>query len=169
MRRLVLTADLSLDGFAGRDGLDPEWAREYDDDELVRYRRAWSSRPGSTRSSATGASTHRRPEGRRRYEELAPIVAEGGPEFCQELTRAVWSTSTASPSTRSSSGRATGSSPSPTASTDQHPVLQHGQPRHTWCRSTVPRPPTALPWAQGAGEHDHDPEPEEPAERPAPG
>ena len=66
MRRLVLAADLSLDGFVGRDGLDPDWAREYDDDELVRYRRRVVLKAGvHALEEALERRRPRRAEGRR--------------------------------------------------------------------------------------------------------
>jgi hypothetical protein len=172
MRRLVLTADLSVDGFVGRDGLDPGWAREYDDDQLVRYRQRVVLKAGVHALEQTwsvDALAELKADGG--PQELAPIVAEGGPEFCQELTRR--------------------------ALVDEYRITVHpvvlgegyrlfAAPERLYNISTrhfakgslafayVPegayrdRPPP-LPWAQGPAEHDDDAEPEDPPESPAPG
>ena len=57
---------------------------------------------------------------------------------------------------------------------DQHPSLRHGQPRPTYVperayRDRPPPYPWALPRTQGANEDHDDPQPEDPAEGPAPG
>jgi hypothetical protein len=88
MRRLVVTADLSLDGFLGGPAHEPGWGREYDDPELVRYRRRVVSKAGVHATApewslddivaAMGDGV---------AEELAPVVAEAGPELLRELTR----------------------------------------------------------------------------------
>ena len=88
MRRLVLAADLSLDGFVGCEGLGTDWPREYDDHELVRYRRRVVLKAGVHALEETwsvDALAELKADGG--ADELAPIVAEGGPGFCQELTR----------------------------------------------------------------------------------
>jgi dihydrofolate reductase len=84
----VLSADLSLDGFLGREGLAADWPREYDDEELARYRRRIILKAGVVvhqDSWTVDAIADLLQEGG--DEEWAPVVAEGGPRFCQELAR----------------------------------------------------------------------------------
>ena len=89
MRRLVLTTDLTLDGFVGRDGGDPQWADGYYDDELIRYQLRVLQKAGvhALEADWTFAALARLKADGGEYDELAPILAQGGPEFCQELTR----------------------------------------------------------------------------------
>jgi hypothetical protein len=88
VRRLVLAADLSLDGYLGADGVDPGWTREYDDEHLASYqdrvlRKAGVLAPEETCS--VDDVTALRSEGG--DEELAPILAQGGTGFYRELIR----------------------------------------------------------------------------------
>lgn len=82
VRRLVLVADLSLDGF-----LDPD-GEESDDPELERYRSRVLAKAGVVvrEDSDAGAVLALKVQGG--DEELAPVVAVGRPAFLQELSRA---------------------------------------------------------------------------------
>ena len=168
----MLAADLSLDGYVGRDDLGADWAQEYVDDELARYQRRVVFKAGLhalERDWAVDDLAAAKSEGGR--EELAPIVAQGGAGYCQELTRR--------------------------RLVDEYRVTVHpivfgeghrlfavrerlyligtrffsgGSLGHTYVPEHAYRDlPPPLPWAQGPGEHDHHPEPQDPAEGPAPG
>jgi hypothetical protein len=163
VRRLVLTADLSVDGYVGRDGLDPGWAREYDDDELIRYRQRVVLKAGVHALEETwsvDALAELKTDGG--TEELAPIVAEGGPGFCQDLTRAGLVDEyriTVHPVVFGKGHRLF-------AATDRLYLISTrffgtGSLAHTYVPQHAYRDrPPPLPWAQGPGEHDHDPQPD---------
>jgi hypothetical protein len=172
MRRLTLTTDLSLDGFVGHDGADPHWADRYYDDELIRYQVRLLSKAGLhalEESRDVEGLAELKAEGG--GEELAPIVAQGGAGFLQELTRR--------------------------GLVDEYRITVHpvvfgegyrlfaaperlylistrffakGSLAHTYVPEHAYRDhPPPLPWAQGPGQHDDDAEPQDPAEGPAPG
>lgn len=177
MRRLVLTADLSLDGFVGRDGLDPDWAREYDDnEELVRYRRRVVQKAGVhalEEAWSVDALAELKAEGG--ADELAPIVAEGGPAFCQELTRRALVDEyriTVHPVVFGDGYRLFAAFERllniSTRHFASHSVAFTLVPERAY-RDHPPPYPWALPRAQGAREDHDDPQPEDPAEGPAPG
>jgi hypothetical protein len=87
VRRLVLTGDLSLDGYLGRDGLDPRWWAAYDDHELVAYRQRVLDKAGVHASGgAWDVATLVGVKQDGGHQEWAPVVVEGGPELCHELT-----------------------------------------------------------------------------------
>jgi RibD C-terminal domain len=175
VRRLVLTGDLSLDGFVGRDGLDPGWARDYDDDELVRYRRRVVHKAGVhalEEAWTVDALAELKDEGGEH--ELAPIVAEGGAGFCQELTRRRLVDEyriTVHPVVFGEGHRLF------SVSDRFHNIgarfFVNGSVAYTYVpvgayRDHPPPLPWALPGTQGTGEHDHDPQADKAAERPAP-
>src|SRR5688572_20642705 len=88
MRRLVLKADLSVDGFLGQGG-DDGWAQVHYDEELERYQRRVIQKAGvhALEEEWTVDALEELKRDGGAVDELAPIVAEGGPAFCQELTR----------------------------------------------------------------------------------
>jgi hypothetical protein len=176
MRRLVLTADLSLDGFIGRDGLGPDWAREYDDNELVRYRRRVVLKAGVHAledSWSVEALVELKAEGG--AEEMAPIVAEGGPAFCQELTRRALVDEyriTVHPVVFGDGYRLFAAPDRLLSISTRHFASGSVAFTHVPERAYRDRPPP-YPWAlrraQGPDEDHDDPQPEDPAEGPAPG
>jgi riboflavin biosynthesis pyrimidine reductase len=175
MRRLVLKADLSVDGYLGRDGADADWAREHYDEELTRYQARVVQKAGVHALEAewsVDALAELKQEGG--HVELAPIVAEGGSRFCLELSRR--------------------------RLVDEYRVVVHpvvfgegdplfavadrfyligtnffgtGSLAHTYIPVDAYRDrPPPYPWStgtQGPSEDDDDPEPDDTAESPAPG
>ena len=81
MRRLVLVADLSLDGF-----LDPDGS-ESDDHELERYRSRVLAKAGVIVREDSGADAVLGLKAQGGDQELAPVVALGEPTYLQELPR----------------------------------------------------------------------------------
>ena len=168
----MLTTDVTLDGFVGQGGADPHWADRYYDDELIRYHLRVLTKAGLHALEPDweiDTLVELKTEGGR--EELAPIVAQGGPLFCQELT-----------------GRGLVDEYRITV----HPVVfgegdrlfaaaerlylistrffRMGSLAHTYVPERAYRDhPPPLPWAQGPGEHHDDPQSEDPAQGPAPG
>ena len=161
MRRLVLVADLSLDGFLHPDGA------ESDDHELGAIAAACWRRP-----AWSCARTGRRcagPEGPGRRHELAPS-SPWASRLLQELTRLGLVDEYRITSTRSSSATARLF----VARERMHVITSRyfadGSVAHAYVpeRAYRDRPPP-LPWAEGAGEHDDDAEAEEATQRPPPG
>ena len=177
MRRLVLTTDLTLDGFVGRDGGDPQWADGYDDDELIRYQLRVLQKAGvhALEADWTFAALARLKADGGEYDELAPIVAEGGPEFCQELTRRALVDEyrvNVHPVVFGDGHRLFAAPDRLYVISTRH--FRTGSVGHTWVperayRDHPPPYPWALARAQGPDEDHDDPQPEDPAEGPAPG
>ena len=157
MRRLVLVADLSVDGF-----LDPDWA-EYDDHELRLHRSRVLTKAGvlvRDDNQDVGATTDLMDQGG--YEELAPVVVLGEPALQRELSRL--------------------------GLVDEYRIIVHpvvlgegerffaaherlhlitsrffagGSTAHAYVPERAYRDhPPPLPWAEGAGEHEDDAQPE---------
>ena len=81
MRRLVLVADMSLDGFLHPDGA------ESDDHELRRYRSRVLAKAGVVVREDSEADAVLALKTQGGDQELAPVVALGEPAYLQELTR----------------------------------------------------------------------------------
>jgi RibD C-terminal domain len=176
MRRLVLTTDLTLDGFVGHEGADPHWADRYYDEELIKYQLRVLTKAGVhalEQDWEIDALADLRDAGG--YEEQAPIVAQGGPVFCQELTRRGLVDEyriTVHPVVFGDGYRLF-------AAPDRLYLIstryfRSGSLGHTYVperayRDHPPPYPWALPGSERPDEHDHDPEPQDPAEGPAPG
>ena len=167
MRRLTLTTDLTVDGFVGHDGGDPGWADGYYDEELIRYQLRVLTKAGvHAREDSQDVEGFAALKAEGGEEELAPIVAQGGAGFLQELT-----------------GRGL---------VDEYRITVHpvvfgegyrlfaaperlylistrffatGSVAHTYVpehayRDRPPPLPWALPRSERPGEHDHDPQPD---------
>ncbi len=180
MRRLVLKADLSVDGFLGRDGLDADWALEHYDEHLTAHQARIVQKAGvhALESAwSVDALVDLKQQGGEQV-ELAPIVAEGSAAFCQELTRRRLVDEyriTVHPVVFGDGHRLF-------ASEDRlHLIKTNFFANGSLAHAYVPVDkyqdhPPPYPWATGEvspgpespGQHDDDAEPEDPTERPAP-
>ena len=165
MRRLVLVADLSLDGFLHPDGA------ESDDHELGRYRSRVLAKAGVVVREDSDADAVLALKAQGGDHELAPVVAVGEPAYLQELTRLGLVDEyriTVHPVVLGDGERLF------VARERMHVITSRyfadGSVAHAYVpeRAYRDRPPP-LPWAEGAGEHDDDAEAEEATQRPPPG
>jgi riboflavin biosynthesis pyrimidine reductase len=166
MRRLVLVADLSVDGFLGPDGA------EYDNHELRLYRRRVLQKAGVLVREGdldVDAITDLMAEGG--HEELAPVVVVGAPALQRELSRLGLVDEyrvIVHPVVLGEGDRFFA------AHERLHLVTSRffatGSTAHAYVpeRAYRDRPPP-LPWAEGTDENDDDAEADEATQRPPPG
>jgi hypothetical protein len=164
MRRLVLVADLSLDGFLHLDGA------EADDHELRRYRSRVLAKAGVVVREDSDADAVVTLKAQGGDHELAPVVAVGDPAYLQELTRLGVVDEyriTVHPVALGDGERLFVDSERMHVITSHH--FADGSVAHAYVpeRAYRERPPP-LPWSEGAGEHDDDAEAEEATQRPPP-
>jgi hypothetical protein len=169
MRRLVLVADLSLDGFLDPDGAEPE------DHELVRYRSRVLEKAGVVVREDSGVDAVLALKAQGGDQELAPVVALGEPAYLQELTRLGLVDEyrvTVHPVVLGDGERLFVARERMHVITSRYfadgSVAHAYVPEHAY-RDRPPPYPWALPGADGPEEHDDDAEAEDAAQRPSPG
>jgi riboflavin biosynthesis pyrimidine reductase len=176
MRRLLLTTDLTLDGFVGHDGGDPHWADGYYDEELIKYQLRVLQKAGvhALESDWTVEALEQLKTDGGDVDELAPILAQGGPEFCQELTRRALVDEyrvTVHPVVFGDGHRLFAAPDRLYLIGSRH--FSKGSVAHTYVperayRDHPPPYPWSLSGSERPGQDEHDADPEDPAEGPAP-